>query len=78
MESQLVSPEDKRPSAYRDGVPGSRPAHMTQSMRMFQNHGSPSKVLGVQYDVLTKPTGFDIVKPSRDLLIDAETGKITQ
>ena len=78
MENQLVLPEDKRPSAYRDGVPGSRPTHMTQSIRMFQNHGSPSKTLSAQYNVLTKPTGFDIVEPSHNVLIDAETGKITQ
>jgi hypothetical protein len=78
MENQLVPAVDKRPSAYRDAIPGSRPAHVTRSMRMFQNHGSPSKTLSAQYNVLTKPTGFDIVEPSQNVLIDAETGKITQ
>lgn len=69
---------DKRPSAFRDGIPGSRPAHMTRAMRTFQRHGSPSKYLDVEYEVLAKPSGFDVVKPSENVLIDADTGKITQ
>ena len=70
--------EDKRPSAFRDAIPGSRPSHVTRAMRMFQVHGSPSKHLDVQYDVITKPDGYDVVKPSGNVLIDANTGKITQ
>jgi len=78
MENQLVPAVDKRPSAYRDAIPGSRPAHVTRSMRMFQNHGSPSKVLDVEYEVIAKPSGFNVVKPSTNVLIDIEAGKITQ
>jgi hypothetical protein len=38
-------------------------------MRMFQNHGSPSKVLDVEYEVIEKPKGFDVVKPITDILV---------
>ena len=69
MENQLVPAEDKRPSAYRDAIPGSRPAHVTRSMRMFQNHGSPSRVLDVEYEVIEKPKGFDVVRPITDVLV---------
>lgn len=66
---------DKRPSAYRDAIPGSRPAHVTAAMRMFQKHGSPSKYLDVQFEVIQQPKGFDVVKPSENVLIEAKSNE---
>lgn len=68
MENQLAN-EDKRPSAYRDAIPGARPAQMTKAMRMYQKHGSPRKHLDVEFSVIEKAEAELPKAPSGDVLI---------
>jgi len=65
MENQL----DQRPSANRDAIPGSRPAHVTRAMRMYQKHGSPRKHLDVEFSVVEKAEAKLPTAPSGDVLI---------
>jgi len=75
MENQLDQ-DDKRPSANRDAIPGSKPAHMTRAMRLYQNHGSPRKYLDVEFSVVEKAEAKLPIAPSGDVLISGTANSV--